>query len=75
VETFANGDPAILDHDGSLVFRLDAGGDNAVALNYALNTGSGSGDMFLYVPIAAFAGFGSGDDVTLYSHFGALGEH
>jgi hypothetical protein len=70
VETLTAG---VLDHDGTLVYRMDAGGDNWVALNYALNTGSGSGDMFLYIPDSLFAGFQSTDVITLYSHFGGAG--
>lgn len=49
------------------VYDLDAGGDNWVKLDYRLNTGSGSGDMLVYVPVAAFAG---GEYVYLYSKFG-----
>ena len=47
------------------IYNLDNGGDNWVNLNYALNTGSGSGDMTLNVPISATSGF-----VYLYSQFG-----
>lgn len=72
VETFTGG---ILDHDGTLVYDMDAGGDSWVALNYALNTGSGSGDMFLYVLDSAFGGGADDDVVTLYSHFGAQGDN
>src|SRR5436309_2601257 len=36
------------------IYNLDAGGDNWVQLNYALNSGSGSGDMLLFVPNALF---------------------
>jgi hypothetical protein len=61
---------SLLDHDGTLVYRMDAGMDNWVALNYRLNTGSGSGDMHLYVPDALFSAFGSSSTVTLYSQFG-----
>jgi hypothetical protein len=49
------------------VYDLDAGGDNWVQLNSRLNSGSGSGDMLLYVPAALFSG---GDYVYLYSAFG-----
>jgi hypothetical protein len=70
VTTFTAG---VLDHDGALVYRLDAGADNWISLNYALNSGSGSGDMFLLIPSAAFAGFAGSDAVTLYSQFGLQG--
>jgi hypothetical protein len=46
---------------------------NSVLLNYALNPGSGGGDMFLYIPASAFVG--AGDYIILYSHFGLPGEH
>ena len=71
VESFT-GD--VLDHDGTLVYQMDAGMDNWVALDYSLNTGSGSGDMFLNVPDSLFAAFGDADVVTLYSLFGQQGD-
>jgi hypothetical protein len=70
VSTFTGG---VLDHDGDLVYRMDAGEDSWVALNAALNAGSGSGDMFLYIPDALFAGYLGTDVITLYSHFGEMG--
>lgn len=51
-----------------LVYRLDATGDHHVLLDYSLNSGSGSGDMLLYVPDSFFAG--TGDYVYLFSLFG-----
>lgn len=57
------------------VFRMNTGaytgtggGGTTIELNYALNSGSGSGDMFLYVLNSSFTGGGS--FVTLYSQFG-----
>jgi hypothetical protein len=70
VATFTGG---ILDHDGALVYRMDAGGDNWVALNYALNSGSGSGDMFMLIPASSFTTFADTDVVTLYAQFGLQG--
>lgn len=70
VETLTAG---VLDHDGTLVYRMDQGMDNRVALDFQLNSGSGSGDMFLYVPYALFNGFNGTDVVTLYSEFGQQG--
>jgi hypothetical protein len=52
------------------LYDLDAGGDNWVKLNDSLNTGSGTGDMFLLVPDLAFAGMPAGSYVYLYSKFG-----
>jgi hypothetical protein len=41
-----------------------------IRLNFSLNSGSGSGDMFLYVPVADFAGFAGTSNVILFSQFG-----
>lgn len=65
---------------GTLVYDLDThiappgGGtvDNWILLDYSLNTGSGSGDMFAYIPDSVFTE--DLDYVTLYSHFGANGD-
>jgi hypothetical protein len=52
-------------------YDLDGAGDTSVLLNYALNHGSGSGDMFAYVPDSTFAGLnGNNTYVYLYSRFG-----
>ena len=59
--------------NSSLVYDLDDGTDNAIDLNYNLNSGSGSGDMWAYIPKANFdaAHAGNNDDfVYLYSKFG-----
>ena len=69
-DTFTAG---ILDHDGTLVYQMDAGTDSWVGLDFQLNSGSGSGDMQLLVEVSAFAGFGPDDVVTLYSEFGLQG--
>ena len=61
-------------HLGTLRFNNDAGGDTTVRLNYNLNTGSGTGDMFLYVPVSVFAGTLPGDYVYFYSLFGDMHE-
>ncbi len=53
--------------------RYNLGAGNEVLLNYNLNSGSGSGDLFVYVPISAFAGASIGDFLYLYSMFGAKG--
>jgi hypothetical protein len=57
---------------GNPVFDLDAGGDVTVKLDARLNSGSGSGDMRLLIPDAAFAGAGPGSFLYLYSKFGGL---
>jgi hypothetical protein len=53
---------------GTLVYSLDNGGDNWVHLDYSLNSGSGSGDMYLLLQTAALDGF---SNVVLYSQFGS----
>ncbi|TWT78014.1 hypothetical protein Pla123a_18140 [Posidoniimonas polymericola] len=70
VDTFTLG---ILDHDGTLVYQLDAGGDDWVAMNANLNSGSGAGDVDMYLPLSLFSGFAASDVVTLYSQFGLQG--
>jgi hypothetical protein len=52
------------------VFDLDAGGDVSILLDARLNSGSGSGDMFLLVRNDAFAGADPGTFVYLYSKMG-----
>lgn len=49
-----------------------AGLTQGVLTDYTLNNGSGSGDMFFYIPVSAFAGT-SGNYVYLYSKFGLVG--
>ena len=56
-------------NSGTKVYGLDLGAtDNNIELNYNLNSGSGSGDLFLYVLNSAFTG--AGQNVYLYSRFG-----
>jgi hypothetical protein len=49
--------------------RLDIG-DNYVVLDASRSSGSGSGDMFLFVPTSIFNGAASSDYLYLYSKFG-----
>jgi hypothetical protein len=59
---------------GSLRFNLDAASDNTVLLDYALNSGSGSGDMLMFVPTANFSAVPTAEKyLILYSHFGGKG--
>jgi hypothetical protein len=51
----------------TLIYNLDAGLNRTIELDYNLNSGSGSGDLFVYIPSALFVG---GTNVTLYSGFG-----
>ena len=60
---------------GALRFALGASlNDNTVTLDYNLNSGSGQGDMQMYVPLSNFAGALPTDFVYLYSHFGNLND-
>ncbi len=52
------------------VYDLDAGGDHWIELNAKLSSGSGSGDMVVYVPNSAFAGAGDNPYVYLFCRFG-----
>jgi hypothetical protein len=52
----------------SPIYDLDAGEDNHILLDAALNSGSGSGDMFAYIPDSLFTG--ANQFVYLYSEFG-----
>jgi hypothetical protein len=52
---------------GTKIFDLDSGGDAWILLKASLNSGSGSGDMFAYIPNTLFSG---GTQVYLYSKFG-----
>ena len=56
----------------NLVWSLDTAVDRGLLLNYALNSGSGSGDLFMYVANSLFTG---GTNVYLYSQFGATDPH
>jgi hypothetical protein len=64
---------------GTLVYALNSplgSTTNVVALDYTINDGSGSGDMFLLIPDSLFtsvAGVTNSSNVVLYSAFGGLG--
>jgi hypothetical protein len=53
---------------GTADWAFDA--DDLIKLDYALNSGSGSGDMFAYIPVTALGAAGVDTYLTLYSHFG-----
>jgi hypothetical protein len=52
------------------VYDVDSLSDNTFTLNYALDHGSGSGDLNVFVPVSAFQGHDGFDFVYLYSSFG-----
>jgi hypothetical protein len=57
----------------TLRYDLDGAGDSEILLDYSLNSGSGSGDLFAFIPQSAFGNAAPGDFVYLYSMFGAKG--
>ena len=63
------GSLADLYSEGTMIYDMDAIEDSEIHLDFSLNSGSGSGDMFAYLPSALFAGQGS-KYLYLYSQFG-----
>jgi hypothetical protein len=60
--------PALVWAGGTQIFLMSSGANSdQIELDFSLNAGSGSGDMFLYVRSSLFVG---GTNVTMYSHFG-----
>ena len=55
---------------GVLRWSLDGAGDSWIILDAARNHGSGSGDMYAYIPVQAFKGALSTDFVYMYVQFG-----
>jgi hypothetical protein len=55
---------------GILRWSLDTGGNNSVLLDAARNHGSGSGDMFAYIPVKRFRNALPTDFVYMYVEFG-----
>jgi hypothetical protein len=53
---------------GTLRYTFSAG--DSVILDASRNHGSGSGDMFAYIPASDFSGAKTSDFVYLYAHFG-----
>src|SRR5262245_34897449 len=69
IEIYTTGSAGALGYPGALgapQWTLDGAGPAWIWLDYALNHGSGSGDMFMYVPKTAL----TGTYVYLYSSFG-----
>lgn len=71
VTDFAGGILNVAGLGYSLVYQLDAGVDSWILLDYRNNEGSGSGDMYFYVPNEMFGGALASANVLLYSKFGA----
>jgi hypothetical protein len=71
---FTSPDPAI-SNKATLFAQnqiYDMGAGNRVLLDYSLNSGSGSGDMYCYLPANLFDGLGA-QYLYLYCKFGASG--
>ena len=58
-------------HTNNLVYNLDAGSDNWVALNSALSNANGQTDIEVLIPDSSFINDGTHRFVYLYSAFGA----
>ena len=72
-----SGEPTAPAQAGTTIYNMDAGLDRWAALNYSLNTGSGSGDVFAFIPVtlAQIGTCAAGCDVTVYSAFGLQGNY
>jgi hypothetical protein len=57
------------DWAGKLIYSMDAIQNYSIILNYELNAGSGSGDMYAYIPVSLL---GTGQYIYLYSYFGEI---
>jgi hypothetical protein len=64
---------ALLTGSSTLRYNLDSNAANYVLLNYDLNAGSGSGDLFMYVPTSYFAAASGSDYLYFYTQFGLQG--
>lgn len=65
--------PVVAFNNATEVFRMNNASDSSfyeIQLDYSLNSGSGSGDMYLYVRDSDFKASNS-SYITLYSQFGA----
>lgn len=55
---------------GVLRYDLDQGQDSSVIIDAGRNHGSGSGDVYMYIPTTAFNGVSANDYVYMYVAFG-----
>lgn len=55
---------------GTLRWSLDGAGESHVLLDASRNHGSGSGDMYAYIPVSSFAGVSTADFIYMFSRFG-----
>jgi hypothetical protein len=55
---------------GTLRWSLDGAGESYVLLDASRNHGSGSGDMYAFIPASAFAGVKDTDYIYMFNRFG-----
>jgi len=60
----------ILSSLGALIYDLDLPDDNTLKLNYALNSGSGQGDLYAYIPVPTLTNADLSKNISLFSAFG-----
>src|SRR5215203_1391271 len=60
-------------HTDYLAYNLDEGGDHWIAIDSGLSSGSGKGDMRVFIPDSYFINDAAHRYVTLFSQFGAQG--
>ncbi len=60
-----------VDSLGTLRYDMDAGADSYVKMDYNLASGSGEGDIRMFVPLSAFGNATGNQYVYLYSFFGS----
>lgn len=70
IYTSQQGSQTGLTINGTLRYDLDFNGDNQVRIDASRNSGSGSGDVNIFIPVADFAGTAPTDYVYLYALFG-----
>jgi hypothetical protein len=55
---------------GTLRWSLDGSEDSYIMLDASRNSGSGSGDMYAYIPTSVFSGVANSDFIYMYCRFG-----
>ena len=68
------GNEAFLGDLGTSVYSMDASEDSTVFLDYSTSNGSGTFDLFVFVPVSKFAGLDSNSYVYLFTEFGTYAD-
>ena len=68
------GTEASLGDLGTTVYNMDAGEDSTVFLDYSTSKGSGTFDLFVFIPKSNFAGMDSEAYVYLFTEFGTYAD-